>query len=97
MTRSYYKSLTEQEYMGGVARTYEFESGHNLSVVKHDFSYGGPQGKWEIAVFNSEGDFVTRDVWHDLEDDVMGWVKEDLLDKYINDVYWFDREDVEGV
>lgn len=97
MTRSYYKSLTEQEYMGGVAHTYEFEGGHNLSVVKHDFSYGGPQGKWEIAVFNSEGDFVTRDVWHDLEDDVMGWVKEDLLDKYINDVYWFDREDVEGV
>ena len=97
MTRSYYKSLTEQEYMGGVARTYEFEGGYNLRVVKHDFSYGGPQGKWEIAVFNSEGDFATRDVWHDLEDDVIGWVKEDLLDKYINDVYWFDREDIEGV
>jgi len=77
---------TSQDYLGGVARTLVFENGTKLSVVKHNFSYGGSQGLWEIAVINEEGDFITQNVWHDLDDDVVGYVTDLQLKKYILDV-----------
>lgn len=77
---------TSQDYLGGIARTLVFENGTKMSVVKHNFSYGGPQGLWEIAVINEEGDFITQDIWYDLDDDVMGYVTDLQLKKYISDV-----------
>ena len=35
---------------GGIQELYFFDNGYGASVVKHSFSYGGPNGLWEIAV-----------------------------------------------
>ena len=40
-----------QAFGGGVQRKYQFQNGYGASVVRSPFSYGGSEGKWELAVF----------------------------------------------
>jgi len=77
----------------GVQRMYTFENGTQVSAIKTPYSYGGKNDKWEIAVLDANGDWLTRDVWHDLSDDVMGHVSDELLPKYIEDVYFWDLDE----
>jgi len=70
----------------GIQRVYTFEDGTILSAVKTDFSYGGEMDKWEIAVLDDEGNFITQHIWNDLYDDVIGWVTDGQLEKYVEDV-----------
>lgn len=76
---------------GGIQRTYQFKH-YKLSAVKTDFSYGGKDGLWEIAVLDKDNEFVTRDIWHDLDDDVIGHVTDGQLKQYLEDVNHWDLE-----
>lgn len=54
------------EHLGGVKSTTLFDNGYGVSVIKHDGSYGGKQGLYELAVLK-EGDIcydteITNDV-----------------------------------
>ena len=43
------ENLKDTNYVnGGVQHVYSFSNGYGASVVKHDFSYGGKQGLWEL-------------------------------------------------
>lgn len=51
----------------GTQRVYKFPNGMGASVVRHDFSYGGNKGLWEIAVLDEQGSIdystpITNDV-----------------------------------
>ncbi len=69
--------LSDTDYINnGVQHKYAFPNGYGASVVKHDFSYGGKNGLWELAVLNEgELDFstvITHDVighlsWKEVE------------------------------
>ena len=60
----------------GVGYTYQFENGYGASVVKHDSSYGGKQGLYEIAVLDSTGDLCYSTP---ITDDVIGFATEDKV------------------
>ena len=60
----------------GVGYVYEFENGYGASVVKHDGSYGGKQGLYEIAVLDSTGDLCYSTP---ITDDVIGYATEDKV------------------
>ena len=54
------------EYLGGFTSITIFDNGYGVSVVKHDGSYGGKQGLYELAVLKG-GDIcydteITNDV-----------------------------------
>lgn len=52
------KGYVEHSSHGGVRRVYEFRNGYGASVVRHEFSYGGRKGLWELAVLGKGGSLV---------------------------------------
>ena len=58
------------EILNGVGYEYQFDNGYGASVVKHDSSYGGKQGLYEIAVLDSTGDLCYSTP---ITDDVVGY------------------------
>jgi len=52
----------------GVQYEYTFPNGYGASVIKHSYSYGGKDGKWELAVL--KGDELCYDT--EITDDVLG-------------------------
>ena len=41
---------------GGTQKIYRFKNGFGASVVRHEYSYGGDAGLWELAVIKFDGD-----------------------------------------
>ena len=68
------ENLKDTNYVnGGVQHVYSFSNGYGASVVKHDFSYGGKQGLWELAVLEGEDICYTSGI---TDDDIghLSWV-----------------------
>ena len=63
-------------YFGNI----QFANGYGASVVRTEFSYGGENGLYEIAVLNPSGelDFDTE-----VADDVVGWLSKPDVEKYL--------------
>ena len=58
-----------------------FPNGFAASIVKGPYTYGGPEGLYEIAVFDKEGN-ITYDT--PITDDVLGYLNEtDVSDTLI--------------
>tara|TARA_B100000989_G_scaffold229002_1_gene175933 strand:+ start:972 stop:1226 length:255 start_codon:yes stop_codon:yes gene_type:complete len=68
--------VKKYDIYNGVGYLYEFENGYGASVVKHDGSYGGKQGLYEIAVLDSTGDLCYSTP---ITDDVIGHATEDKV------------------
>ena len=58
----------------GEQHIYRFSNGYGASVVRHDFSYGGRDGLYELAVitFTADGFDLTYDT--PITGDVLGWL-----------------------
>lgn len=46
---------------------YRFPNGYGASVIRHEYSYGGPQGLFELAVLDGKGLCYDTPVTEDVE------------------------------
>lgn len=64
--------------MGGVMSRIQFENGYGASVVKSEYTYGGKDGLYELAVLDSNGNLTYAT---SVTDDVIGYLRpEDVTD-----------------
>jgi hypothetical protein len=48
--------ILTRNHNGGIQEIYRFDNGYGASKIKTQYSYGGDQGLWEIAVIKFHGD-----------------------------------------
>ena len=60
----------------GIQSILKFGEEYELSIVKSDFSYGGKNGLYEIAVFKGDGQVTMPGITED-HDTVKGYLSED--------------------
>jgi len=67
----------------GVLSKTMFDNGYGVSVVKSDYTYGGADGFYELAVLGSDGriDYTTP-----ITDDVIGYLSEGDVTKIMKQV-----------
>ncbi len=63
---------------------FKFPNNFGASVVKSEYSYGGTQDLWEIALikFTNDNDYQLED-YEDFEQDVIGWLSDWQVDEYL--------------
>lgn len=70
--------------MNGVYCRIMFENGFGASIVKHDFSYGGRDGLYEIAVLDDiEGGPI---YYTSVTDDVLGYLTKEDVETHLNEI-----------
>ena len=69
-----FNDLQFVKFLDGVSATVTYGD-YELSVVKHSSSYGGKQGKYEIAVFKGDGMVEMPGITEE-GDTVKGWLTE---------------------
>ena len=77
--------FTNEIHDGFGARVF-FENGFGASVVSHKYSYGGPDGLYELAVIKGdENDWkLTYDT--PITSDVLGHLTEEEVESYLNQI-----------
>ena len=78
-----FKNIRFHDSMGGnLKSTTKFDNGFEISVVAGEFAYSTPRknnpdpdffSAFEVAIFNDDGEFVTKDFLPGHNDDVLGW------------------------
>lgn len=79
--------LLERELNGGVQILHKFKNGYGASVVRHEFSYGGSEGLWELAVIKfTDGDkwLITYDT--EITEDVLRYLTGIDVDNILNKI-----------
>ena len=71
-----YKTFDDIEFisyeeLNGVGGKIVFDNGYGASVVRHEYSYGGKKGQYELAILDKEGE-LTYDT--PITSDVMGYL-----------------------
>lgn len=67
----------------GSQRIYKFSNGYGASVVRHERSYGGREGLFELAVLDSDGNICYDTA---ITSDVIGWLTMIQVDDLLDDI-----------
>lgn len=68
----------KMKVQNGIQAMVDFDNGFTASIVKHDHSYGGKSGLFELAVIETSTGKITPDT--DITDDVLGWQDENDIE-----------------
>lgn len=82
-----FKTLKSNPANGGIQYIFKADNGYGASIVKHDFSYGGKQGKWELAVIKYSND-TDWDICYDtvITNDVLGYLSESQVNATLDKI-----------
>ncbi len=64
----------------GIISRIKFDNGYGASVVRHEYSYGGRDGLYELAVLDSDGELCYNTP---ITNDVMGYLTEDRVNELL--------------
>ena len=67
----------------GVVSRLRFANGYGVSVVRHDHSYGGPDGLYELAVLGKDGELTYTTP---ITSDVLGWLQPEEVSHWMQQV-----------
>lgn len=65
---------------GGEQVVHKFDNGLGASVIRHEYSYGGDQGLWELAVIAFRGDEWGLIYTTPITNDVIGYLSDEDVD-----------------
>ena len=69
------RSVKVKSHLGGARWETEFPNGYGASVIRNPYSYGGPEGKYEVAVTHGGPLCYATPV----TSDVIGWLDESAV------------------
>jgi hypothetical protein len=69
-------------FLNGIQSRTHFDNGYGVSVVKHEYSYGGKDGLYELAVL--KGDELCYDT--SVTSDVEGYLSEDEVTELLKQI-----------
>ena len=70
-------------YLHGKRARMLFPNGYGVSVISHNYSYGGKDGLYEIGVLDTAGDLCYDTP---VTNDVIGWLSEDDVSRVMREV-----------
>lgn len=65
---------------------FKFDNSYGASIIKGPYSYGGPEGKYELAVIRWYGAVWDLCYDTDITDDVLGHLSEDEVNKVLKEI-----------
>jgi len=83
-----FEEINEAPFMVGKKSRMMFDNGFGVSVVSHTFSYGGKDGKYELAVLDSNGELTYETP---ITNDVMGYLESEEVTNIMKDIQNLDN------
>ena len=83
----------------GIHGKLTIENGMSLSVVAGQYSYSDPRSdvapngysRFEVAIFDKDGEWATQKVLGNLGDNVLGWQTRNEIDSIIKEMYNYEK------
>lgn len=66
--------------LSGIQAIVKFDNGYGASIVKHIYSYGGPEGLYEMAILDENNDITYNTT---ITNDVIGYLNEEEVSDYL--------------
>lgn len=85
----------EPRDFGGVGAKHTFDNGITISVQASQFNYSTPKEdltssddfvSFEVAMWDEDGEWATKDLVPDHDDDVLGWQDRDEINTLMNKI-----------
>ena len=90
-----FKDLMWSSWQGGISSSPKFDNGFEMSIVAGPGKYSSPKyvgdspddfSSFEVAVFNPQGDLVTKEFFPDHNGDVLGWQSREDINNLIKKI-----------
>jgi hypothetical protein len=69
-------------FLNGIKARVQFPNGYGASIIKNEYSYGGPEGLYELAVLK-DGSLCYNTP---ITDDVIGWCDENKITELLLEI-----------